>query len=186
MDPEVEQTLADIGPRLRALRHDRQMTLEGVAAETGLSVSVLSRLESGKRSPTLKVLIPLARVHRVGLDQLIGAPATGDPRIHLTPRRRPNGSVVVPLTHYPGRVQVFKQVIGPHEPRLVTHAGYEWLYVLAGHLRLIVGEREQALDAGEIAEFDTSEPHWFGPADDQAVEILHMFGPHGDQARTRT
>ena len=82
-------------------------------------------------------------------------------------------------------VQVFNHVIGPREPRLVTHAGYEWLYVLAGDLRPILGERELLLHPGEVAEFDTNEPHWFGPAGARPVEILHLFGPHGDKAHVR-
>ncbi|GHF66183.1 hypothetical protein GCM10010218_54600 [Streptomyces mashuensis] len=187
MDDELSQILDSIGPRLRALRSDRGLTLEAVAEDTGISVSTLSRLESGKRRPTLDLLIPLARTHRVALDQLVAAPATGDPRVHLRPRRRERrGDVLVPLTQYPGRVQVFKQVLAPREPRLVTHAGYEWLYVLAGELRLLLGEREFTLRPGEVAEFDTGEPHWFGPAGPNAVEILHLFGPHGDQAVVRT
>ncbi|WP_431896827.1 helix-turn-helix domain-containing protein [Nonomuraea sp. bgisy101] len=185
MDVELEQVLAAIGPRLRSLRRDRGMTLEALSAETGISVSGLSRIESGKRRPTLELLIPLARAHRVALDQLIAAPATGDPRVHLTPLRRRKGSVLVPLTQYPGRLQVFKQVIAPCPRRLVTHAGYEWLFVLAGELLLVVGERELTLRPGEVAEFDTAEPHWFGPGGDHPVEILHIFGKHGDKARVR-
>lgn len=186
VDDDLTAILDGIGPRLRALRQDRGLTLEAVAEETGISVSTLSRLEAGRRRPTLDLLIPLARIHRIALDQLVAAPATGDPRVHLTPHRHKHGSVLVPLTQYPGRVQVFKQVLGPREPKLVTHSGYEWLYVLAGQLRLILGERRYTLAPGEVAEFDTSEPHWFGPADTDAVEILHLFGPHGDQARIRT
>jgi len=172
--------------RLRTLRRDRGLTLEMLAADTGISVSTLSRIESGKRRPTLELLIPLARAHRVALDQLVAAPATGDPRVHLKPHRQRRGSVVVPLTQYPGRVQVFKQILAPRQPKLVTHTGYEWLYVLAGAFRLIIGEREFTLGPGQVAEFDTSEPHWFGPADTNAVEILHLFGPHGDRALIRT
>lgn len=186
MDAELAELLDGIGPRLRALRRDRGLTLETLAQDTGISVSTLSRLESGRRRPTLDLLIPLARAHRVALDQLVTAPATGDPRVHLKPRSRERGNVLVPLTQYPGRVQVFKQVLAHREPRLVTHAGYEWLYVLAGRLRLLLGEREIVLRPGEVAEFDTGEPHWFGPADAEAVEILHLFGPHGDQAVVRT
>lgn len=186
MDPELAETLEAIGPRLRALRRDRGITLEELARDTGISVSTLSRLESGKRRPPLELLIPLARTHRVALDQLVAAPATGDPRVHLKPRRRERGSVLVPLTQYPGRVQVFKQVLAHREPKLVTHTGYEWLYVLAGELRLIIGERTFTIRPGEVAEFDTAEPHWFGPADRNEVEILHLFGPRGDQAVVRT
>ena len=185
VDAELGQVLSAIGPRLRALRRDRGMTLEDLSAETGISVSGLSRLESGKRRPTLELLIPLARAHRIALDQLIGAPATGDPRVHLKPLRHRRGSVVVPLTHYPGRLQVFKQVIAPRPRKLLTHAGYEWLFVLAGELSLVISEREVTLRPGEVAEFDTTEPHWFGPSGDQSVEILHIFGPQGDRPRVR-
>ncbi|MFF8600042.1 helix-turn-helix domain-containing protein [Streptomyces sp. NPDC015232] len=183
---DLERILEGIGPRLRRLRRERGLTLEALAGTTGISVSTLSRVESGIRRPTLDLLIPLARAHRVALDQLVAAPASGDPRVHLRPLRRQGGSVLVPLTQYPGRVQVFKQVLAPRPPELVTHEGYEWLYVLAGRLRLCLGTQEFTLLPGEVAEFDTTEPHWFGPADDTAVEILHLFGPRGDQAVVRT
>jgi transcriptional regulator with XRE-family HTH domain len=173
--PTVDEILDAIGPRLRALRRGRGLTLETLAAETGISLTILSRLESGKRRPTLDLLIPLARAHRVALDDLVAAPSTGDPRVHLTPLRHKGGGVVVPLTQYPGRVQVFKQVLGPRPRKLVTHAGYEWLYVLAGRLRLIIGEHEHTIGPGEVAEFDTVEPHWFGPEGTEPVEILHLF-----------
>ncbi len=174
MDSTLTDVLGGIGPRVRRVRQDRGLTLVEVASQTGLSVSTLSRLESGKRRPTLELLIPLAQVLRVALDQLISAPATGDPRVNLTPVRRRRGGVIVPLTQAPGRVKVYKQVMAPSEPALVTHHGHEWLYVLAGPLRLIVGGDERILQAGEIAEFDTGEPHWFGPAGDHAAELLHM------------
>ena len=186
MDAELAELLDSIGPRLRALRRDRGLTLESLAEDTGISVSTLSRLESGRRRPTLDLLIPLARAHRDALDQLVAAPATGDPRVHLTPRSRERGNILVPLTQYPGRVQVFKQVLAHREPKLVTHSGYEWLYVLAGELRLVLGTSDTILRPGEVAEFDTGTPHWFGPAHAEAVEILHLFGPHGDQAVNRT
>ncbi|MFD3656973.1 helix-turn-helix domain-containing protein [Streptomyces sp. 24-1644] len=185
VDTELEEILGGIGPRLRALRLDRGLTLEALATTSGISVSTLSRLESGKRRPTLDLLIPLARVHRIALDQLVAAPASGDPRVHLAPLRKAHGSTLVPLTQYPGRVQVFKQVLAPREPKLVTHEGYEWLYVLAGELRLLLGDDEFVLRPGELAEFDTGQPHWFGPANASTVEILHLFGPRGDQAVIR-
>lgn len=181
MDIETATILDAIGPRLRALRHDRGLALSTIADHCGLSASTLSRLETGSRAPTLDLLIPLARFYRISLDRLIAAPATGDPRMHLQPRRHASGGVIVPLTGYPGRVQVFKHVLGPRAPRLVSHEGHAWLYVLAGTLRLLLGEDEHLLTPGETAEFDPMIPHWFGPSGDDPVEILHLFGPHGDR-----
>ena len=171
---DLAEILDAIGPRVRKLRRDRRLTLKEVEAQTGLSLSTLSRLETGRRRPTLELLIPLARVLRVALDELVGPPATGDPRIHLQPTRRRRGGVIVPLSPYPNRVKAYKQIIAPCEPQLVTHRGYEWLYVLSGQLRLIVGDDDRVLRAGEIAEFDTDTPHWFGPADDRVAELLHL------------
>ncbi|MFK4599595.1 transcriptional regulator with XRE-family HTH domain [Streptomyces pristinaespiralis] len=74
-----DEVLGAVGPRLRALRRDRGITLADLAATTGVSESTLSRLESGQRRPSLELLLPLARIYDVPLDDLVGAPRTGDP-----------------------------------------------------------------------------------------------------------
>src|SRR3712207_5634416 len=79
----TDAVLTGVGPRLRALRQQRRLTLTQLSEETGVSVSTLSRLESGQRRPTLELLLPLARAHRVPLDELVDAPETGDPRVRL-------------------------------------------------------------------------------------------------------
>lgn len=133
------------------------------AGTPGISRSTLSRLESGGRRPSLELLLPLAVAYRVPLDELVGAPEVGDPRVRLTPRTLPGGGTVVPLTRGPGPLQAFKMLI-PHrgsEPDPRTHEGYEWLYVLDGRLRLVLGAHDLVLGPGEAAEFDTRLPHWF-------------------------
>ncbi len=184
--PELATVLAEVGPRLKRLRTGRGITLTGLAAETGISKSTLSRLESGQRKPSLELLLPLAQAHQVPLDELVGAPDVGDPRIRLKPRRR-NGRVVFPLTQQSSGVQVWKVIIPPEsgEPELRTHEGYEWLYVLSGQMRLILGEHDITMPPGEVAEFDTRLPHWFGPADDRPVEILSVHGAHGKRMHVR-
>lgn len=186
MDGDLNQALDAVGPRLRALRRQRGTTLTDLSAETGVSVSTLSRLESGTRRPTLELLLPLARAHGVALDELVGAPPTGDPRIHLRPVTR-HGMTVLPLTRRVGGIQAFKLVIpiSKREPDPKTHDGYEWLYVLNGRLRLLLGEHDLVLTPGEAAEFDTRVPHWFGVAEDQPVEILSLFGQQGERAHLR-
>ncbi|WP_062987129.1 helix-turn-helix domain-containing protein [Nocardia anaemiae] len=182
MDPETDDVLDAVGPRLRALRRERGITLADLATTTGVSESTLSRLESGQRRATLELLLPLARTYDVPLDDLVGAPRTGDPRIHLKPIRR-FGMIFVPLSRRPGGVHAFKMIIparpAPLEPTPQTHDGFEWLYVLDGRLRLVVGERDLTLPPGEAAEFDTSLPHWLGSADGGTVELLILFGVQG-------
>lgn len=188
MDHQTEDVLDMVGPRLRALRRDRGITLTDLSTRTGVSESTLSRLESGQRRATLELLLPLARTYNVPLDDLVGAPRTGDPRIHLKPIRR-HGLIFVPLSRRPGGVQAFKMIIPavlePLEPTPKTHDGFEWLYVLNGRLRLVLGERDLTLPPGEAAEFDTSLPHWLGSADGGAVELLILFGVQGMRAHVR-
>ncbi|GAB3959017.1 XRE family transcriptional regulator [Actinoallomurus acanthiterrae] len=188
MSAEIESVLDAVGPRLRALRRQRGITLAELTATTGISESTLSRLESGRRRANLELLLPLARVYDVPLDDLVGAPRTGDPRIHLHPIHR-HGMTFIPLTRRPGGVHAYKMLIpsrnGPAERTLQTHSGYEWLYVLNGRLRLVLGERDLVLPPGEAAEFDTRLPHWLGSADGRAVELLILFGPQGERAHVR-
>jgi transcriptional regulator with XRE-family HTH domain len=186
VDGELEGVLAAVGPRLRELRRRRRTTLTDLAAATGISVSTLSRLESGQRRPTLELLLPLARAHGVQIDELVGAPPTGDPRVHLRPIRR-NGMTMVPLTRRAGGVQAYKLIIegGRSAPEPQTHDGYEWMYVLNGRLRVVLGDRDMVLEPGEAAEFDTRVPHWFGSVDGGPVEVLSLFGPQGERAHLR-
>ncbi len=177
--------LAQVGPRLRRIRDRRGATLTAVAERTGISKSTLSRLESGQRKPSLELLLPLAEAYHLPLDELVGAPRVGDPRVRTAARTR-NGRLVYPLTEQRGGLAVWKVVIPPErERKLRTHAGYEWLYVLSGEMRLILGEHDLTLGPGEVAEFDTRLPHWFGPANDEPVEILSVHGTAGQQMNVR-
>ncbi|MDZ5443620.1 XRE family transcriptional regulator [Micromonospora sp. 4G57] len=187
MANEESAVLAAVGPRLRALRTRRGVTLAQLAETTGISVSTLSRLESGGRRPTLELLLPLARAHQVPLDELVGAPATGDPRVHSRPIVR-HGITFLPLTRRPGGLQAFKQILPPHtpaEPRQQTHEGHEWLYVLSGRVRLLLAEHDLLLTPGEVAEFDTRLPHAVANPDSQPAELLTLFGPQGERLHVR-
>ncbi len=188
MTAETDQVLAAVGPRLRSLRTDRGTSLAEVSAATGISVSTLSRLESGQRKATLELLFPLARAYQVTLDQLV-VPPVADPRIRPSGFTR-DGMTYYPLTRRPGGLLAYKLVIladsDRRVPNLKTHEGYEWMYVLNGRLRVILGEHDLVLAPGEAAEFDTRVPHWFGATERrESVEILTLFGPQGERMHVR-
>lgn len=190
MNETTEETLDAVGPRLRRLRLRREITLTQLATETGISASTLSRLEAGLRRPTLEQLLPLARYYGATIDSLVDAPRTADPRVDLRPMSCPDGSVIIPLTRRPGGVQAYKFVrptagedLVP-EPR--THEGHDWVYVLNGTLRLVLGDQDLRLRAGEAAEFDTRTPHWFGATGAGPVEYLCLVGRQGERAHLRT
>jgi transcriptional regulator with XRE-family HTH domain len=182
----IAAALDQVGPRLKRLRTQRGATLTGVAAATGISKSTLSRLETGQRRPSLELLLPLAQIYKVPLDDLVGAPEVGDPRIRLKPQRV-KGRTVIPLTRQPGGMQAWKIVIPTSKvrPELRAHEGYEWLYVLSGRMRLVLGDHDLVLGPGEVVEFDTQVPHWFGSTGDQPAEILSLFGRQGERMHVR-
>ncbi|QDQ96116.1 helix-turn-helix transcriptional regulator [Tomitella fengzijianii] len=185
-DDDIDRAIGRVGPRLRAVREQRGATLTDVSAASGVSVSTLSRLESGSRKPTLELLLRLARTHDVPLEELVNGPATEDPRVRSQPVSA-EGRTYLPLTRRPGGVQAFKMIIGPEKAPGAqrSHEGYEWMYVLNGRLRLLLGELDLVLGAGEAAEFDTRTPHWFGSTDDRPVELLVLFGPQGERMHVR-
>ncbi|MER7375254.1 helix-turn-helix domain-containing protein [Streptomyces lanatus] len=183
----TDDVLAGVGPRLRQMRKEREVTLASLSEATGISVSTLSRLESGLRKPSLELLLPIAQAHQVPLDELVGNPVVGDPRVRATKPIEQYGRKHWPLTRQPGGLQAFK-VLEPQrnlEPEPRTHEGYEWLYVLSGRLRLVLGEHDVVLAAGEAAEFDTRVPHWFGSTGEGPVEFLSLLGPQGERMHVR-
>lgn len=194
----IAGVLTGVGPRLRALRRESGLTLAQLGETTGISVSTLSRLESGGRKPTLELLLPLARAYQVPLDQLVGAPATGDPRVFPRPFTQ-NGQTIVPLTRYLGGMHAYKHIMParkegalgvegaarPPRPRQSTHEGYEWVYVLSGRLWLALADHDLVLGAGEAAEFDTHTPHGFTNAGTVPVEFISLFGAQGERMHVR-
>lgn len=190
MSETTDDTLETVGPRLKHLRLRRDLTLTQLADETAISSSTLSRLESGLRRPTLEQLLPLARYYGVTIDSLVDAPRTADPRVDMRPMSVGDGSVVIPLTRRPGGIQAYKFVLPAGNddviPELRSHEGHDWAYVLNGTLRLVLGDQDLLLQAGEAAEFDTRTPHWFGATSRGPVEYLSLFGRHGQRAHVRT
>jgi transcriptional regulator with XRE-family HTH domain len=182
----IATALDQVGTRLKRIRTQRRMTLTGVAETTGISKSTLSRLETGGRRPTLELLLALSHAYRVPLDDLVAAPEEGDPRLRLRPGRV-KGRTVIPLTRQPDGMQAWKIIIptskAAPEPR--AHDGYEWIYVLSGRMRFVLGDEDTVLGPGDVVAFDTTVTHWFGSTGAEPAEILSIFGRPGERTTLR-
>jgi transcriptional regulator with XRE-family HTH domain len=179
-------TDALVRARLRALRAERGMSQEEVAARAGMAASTLSRLESGARRLALDHLAPLAGALGVEVGDLLAPGTVGDPRVHERPRTV-EGMTLHPLSRAtPGGLVVMRMEIPAErtvpDPR--SHEGHEWLYVLSGRVRLVLGDDDLVLVPGEAAEFSTWTPHWTGAVDGPA-EALGIFGPQGERVHLR-
>ncbi|WP_338757246.1 XRE family transcriptional regulator [Nocardia vulneris] len=184
--PSVGAVLEQIAPRLRRARERRGFSLAELARATGLSTSTLSRLESGQRKPSLELIVPVTVALGIPLDEIVVTPRVVDPRVPQQPTQR-DGRVLVPLSRHQAEPRAYKMIIpaDDHDPYLRTHDGYEWLYVLHGRLRVRLAEHDFLMGPGEAAEFDCQIPHWFGSTGTAAVEILSLFGKHGERIHTR-
>jgi transcriptional regulator with XRE-family HTH domain len=165
--------------RLRSLRTTLGLSLDDLAARTNLSPSTISRVETGKRSISLDILLPLAAGLQVGLEALLDVSTDDDVVIRPSPSRaggrttwvlsRPGGSrVAVKMRVEPTRARGKQRV----------HPGHDWLFVLSGRIRLFLGDREVTVETGEAAEFATMTPHAFVAMDGPA-ELLMIFDRDG-------
>ncbi len=176
---------ARVRRRLRELRTQLGLTLEDVAGRSNIDVSTLSRLESGKRRLALDHLPRLAAALSVSTDDLLKAPEAEDPRVRGGAHTH-NGVTFWPLTRQgpAGGLHAYKIRISPRRrtppAELPVHEGQDWMYVLSGRMRLILGEKDFTIKSGEAVEFSTWTPHWFGVVDGP-VEALTLFGLHGER-----
>jgi transcriptional regulator with XRE-family HTH domain len=175
--------------RLRQLRTEQGLTLQQVAERASIDISTLSRLESGRRRLALDHIAPLAAALGVTTDELLADPRREDPRVQGDPLSH-DGMTLWPLTRRrrAGGITAYKASISARRTTppetFPVHEGEDWLYVLSGRLRLILGEQDLVIEPGEAVEFTTWTPHWFG-AVDRPVEAILIVGPHGERAHLR-
>ena len=176
---------ARVRRRLRQLRTEQGLTLQQVSERAFIDVSTLSRLEAGKRRLALDHIPALAAALGVSADDLLGDRAGPDPRVQSTPHVR-DGLTMWPLTTRgpAGGLHAFKIRISPRRNKppstLPVHEGHDWIYVLDGRMRLILGDQDLIIGPGEAVEFSTWTPHWFGSVDGP-VELIALLGAHGER-----
>ncbi|MGA6203981.1 helix-turn-helix domain-containing protein [Nocardia testacea] len=183
--PSVAAVIEQIAPRLRRVREQRGFSLADLARTTGLSTSTLSRLECGRRKPSLELLVPITVALGVRLDEIVRAPRIVEAKAQRTDH---TGRVLIPLSRQRAAPHACMVIIPAHDAQahLRSHEGYEWLCVLRGRLRVRLAEHDFVMRAGEAAEFDCRIPHWFGTTGQESVEILSLFGQRGERVRLRT
>ncbi|KIQ63176.1 helix-turn-helix domain-containing protein [Kitasatospora griseola] len=184
-----DQEVAGLGARLREQRVSSRLTLETAAARVGLSPAYLSRLETGRRQPSLPVLLGLARAYGTSVSGLLGEQvAEPDPVIR--------GGVVEPgraggwgyrRAGAPGRAMQALRVHvppGTQDSVVRVHPGEEWLYVTKGRMKLTLGDRVHLLAEGDSAHFDSLTPHVIAADSGAGVDLIFVHtllqSPAGD------
>ena len=180
---DVEQV---VRTRLRSLRQTLGLSLDEVAARTNLSPSTISRVETGNRTISLDVLIPLARALHVDLDALLDVQGDDDVVIRPVPDTR-DGRTTWLLSRPTGTTIAMKMRLEPSAPAPAqrVHPGHDWFVVTEGRVRLLLGDRQLVVDTGEAAEFATMTPHAIVAVDGPA-ELIMIFDRDGQRAHVHT
>lgn len=168
--------------RLRSMRTTLGYSLDELAERTNLSPSTISRVETGKRTLSLDVLVPLANALQVSLDVLFEVPTDDD--VVIRPVAHSSGARTMWLLSRPdGRTVAMKMRLEPSDapPSQRVHPGHDWFLVLEGRVRLWLGERQIDVEAGEAAEFATMVPHAITALDGPA-ELIMVFDREGQRA----
>lgn len=176
---EIEQV---VRTRLRALRHTLGLSLDELAARTNLSPSTISRVETGKRTISLDLLLPLATALHVDLDALLDVRNDDDVVIRPAPDSSAERTTWM-LSRPTSSTIALKMRLEPTRKRMEqqVHPGHDWFFVLEGRVRLSLGDRDVTVEAGEAAEFATMTPHAFS-AIDGAAELIMIFDRDGEHA----
>jgi transcriptional regulator with XRE-family HTH domain len=168
--------------RLRSLRQALGLSLDELAARTNLSPSTISRVETGNRTISLDILLPLAAALQVDLDALLDVRSHDDVVIRPAPSKS-GGRTTWLLSRPTGKTIAIKMRLEPTrrppEPRV--HPGHDWFFVVEGRVRLTLGEREITVETGEAAEFATMTPHALAAIDGPA-ELIMIFDRDGQRA----
>ena len=176
---DIEQV---VRTRLRSLRNTLGLSLDELAARTNLSPSTISRVETGKRTISLDILLPLARALQVDLDALLDVSSDEDVVIRPVPNRSGKRTTWM-LSRSTGSTIAIKMRLEPtrRTAEQRVHPGHEWFFVTEGRVRLSLGEREITVETGEAAEFGTMTPHVLAAVDGPA-ELIVIFDRDGQRA----
>ncbi len=168
--------------RLRSLRNTLGLSLDELAARTHLSPSTISRVETGKRTISLDILLPLAAALQVDLDALLDMRRDEDVVIHPTPSSSGERTTWM-LSRPTGRTLAIKVRLEPTDraAEQQVHPGHDWFFVVEGRVRLLLGDREITVETGEAAEFTTMTPHAVA-AFDEPAELIMIFDRDGQRA----
>jgi transcriptional regulator with XRE-family HTH domain len=168
--------------RLRGLRRAMGLSLDELAARTNLSASTISRIETGRRTISLDILLPLAAGLQVDLDALLDVHSDDDVVIRPTPSCS-GASTTWMLSRPTSATLAIKMRLEPTEtvPEQKVHPGHDWFVVIEGRVRLLLGDREIVVESGEAAEFATMTPHAM-VAIDQPAELVMIFDRDGQRA----
>jgi len=163
----------EIGAKINRLRKKKDLSLVKLGEHTGMSASLISKIERGLLIPTIPTLLRIATVFGVGLEHFF-AGGTGRARVAVVRKkdrlRLPNRtdgtaptfsfeSLDFPVTDRKMDAYLATFELGAAATEPHRHAGAELIYIVQGALMVTIDNDTMVLDEGDSIYFDSSAPH---------------------------
>ncbi len=182
----VDDDFRHLGQRLQALRRGQALTLESLAADSGLSAGYLSQIENGQAVPSLTALQVIAA--SLGVEVATFFPDDGIATTRIVRaadrhafRLEPQSGEEYAVLAQQVRNSAFSAVYARHLPGAgalpFRHLGEEFALVLAGRLRLMIGDERHEIGPGEWTHYSSQHGHAAEVASDEPVEALWILTP---------
>ena len=171
-----------IGAAVKALREKKRLTVNDVAAKTGLSKTLLTEIEDGETIPPVATLLKLAGSFNVGMAAFFESGT--EPETVSVTRKGERVRIKKRPHHHEGEVDYVYESLETKkpdkhmEPFLVefmpmettdmvftSHKGEEFLYLLTGKLEFRSDEKVEVLQPGDSIYFESERNHSFRSLD---------------------
>ncbi|MBI3224755.1 MAG: helix-turn-helix transcriptional regulator [Mycolicibacterium cosmeticum] len=172
-----------LGPKLRAVRTERGLTLEAVAKEAGLTKGFLSLVERDQTTVSVPNLLRICDILGVSVGSLFDFPDSTMVRSGQGAPMQMGGSgireyLLTPATEK--HVQVMRTILAPGGGSGGTYtldADTTVAVVIRGSLRLVIDDLELVLGAGDCYTFSPQSAHSWENADPTECEVIWSIAP---------
>ena len=192
IENETDEVAARVGRAVKARREELQLTLRALAARSGVSASMISDIERGAKSPTITTLAQLATALGVAVAALVELAAPAPGRIRVV--RGAEIKTVVDPVHGALRESFGPAVVGSKveflrytvQPRTIAgpfaaHARgtIEHVHLASGALRIVLGDEEVRLAAGDSCSCHADAPHLFDNVTSDEAALIYLVSENG-------
>ncbi|WP_245704178.1 helix-turn-helix domain-containing protein [Modicisalibacter muralis] len=175
--------------RLKLLRKKLGVTLEGLAGQTGMSKSYLSKIERGLNTPSIAAALKLAKAMNVQVEELFSDELDAQQGYSIV-RAEQRGTLTngdeslsyASLAKMVGKRQLLPFMLYPkpdfNHSAFKEHLGEEFLFVHRGQVEIDFMTERVTLNAGDALHFDAKQPHRIRSLGDSRAELLVVVDSH--------
>lgn len=185
-DPDAAIVIG-LGRAIKAARRGRNLTVERLGREAGVSTGLISQLERGRGNPSFLTLQRLAEALELPFGHFMQGPQSqGGMVVRADQRKRlimPHTTEIVHELLTPdlrGSLEVLRTSVPPgwsNQDQPFHHSGEECVHVLSGTLQVTVGTSTFDLAEGDSITYPSATLHWYENHSSEPAVIIGAVTP---------